>query len=552
MKAYAPSLYPRVRVMEATINQPVSEIAERITALNPSVIGFSCYIWNIDRTLELCRMLKQSLPDTILMLGGPEVSYCAKAVFKEQKQIDYILKGEGEESVPEFFMSLFIKEQDKPLPCPADQRISGLCMRRSDGTILENESVPLQKIPPSPITAGYAEALEGRIAYIESSRGCPYSCAFCLSGRNDRLRVFPLENAFSDLLALANAKTQTVKFVDRTFNADAAHCNALLTFILQNYGTRIPHGICFHFEIAGDILREDTLRLLEKMPRGAVQLEIGMQSFSEKTLEKIRRKTDTFKLQNNIRRLAAMKNIHIHIDLIAGLPYEDMRSFERSFNLGYALGAHVMQLGFLKLLHGSAMRNDRENYPCDFEKRAPYQVQSTPWLSTEDMARLHELEDALERAYNSGRFFLTLDYAINESGLSPFLFYSRLGAAAREAGINVQSSLDEYTALLRQFCDSLPNTDAEKTRDMLLRDRLSTNSSRQTPPCLHRKDVRLAKAVRWLAENKNTAPENGVRRNAALLYAARTLCYVDYKEELKDPVSGRWPCKEIPWDSLPI
>lgn len=550
VKAFAPHLYSRLHIVEATINQPPDDVLQRIASFAPSVVGFSCYLWNIDTTLALCAALKQALPNVMIVLGGPEVSYRAKDVLQNHAQVDYILAGEGEESLPAFLTAIFAQATPTFLPKQAQQMIAGLCGRRTDGTVYESAPCVLHGAVPSPLAAGYAEAVQRRIAYFETSRGCPYTCAFCLSGRCGVPRFFELDAVFQDLLRLANSGTHTIKFVDRTFNANAVHANKILQFILNHYGKAIPQGICFHFEIAGDILREETFALLAQMPAGAVQLEIGMQSFCERTLEAVQRKTDITILQANIRRLVAMGNMHIHIDLIAGLPYEDMALFAKSFNTGYALRAQMLQLGFLKLLYGSAMRGLPQNYPCEFDANAPYEVHRTPWLSAEDFKLLHRTEDAVERVYNSGRFRLTADYVLNASGLTPFEFYTGLGVASHKAGVDWRISLDDYTAVLQDYCSSLNHVDDETLRDLLVRDRLSTNATGRLPTCLYRRDARLSEAVKRLAASPATAPRKGVRRGVTLLYAAKAVCWVDYIPGAQNPVTGRWVLHEMPLDEL--
>lgn len=545
IKAYAPHLFSRVQIVEATINQPLSEVLQRLLASSPAVLGFSCYLWNINQTLTLCRTIKQILPKVIIVLGGPEVSYCASEVLQQHEAVDYILSGEGEESVPAFLTALFSSDTPNHLPQEAQEGIEGLCGRREDGTIYVRPPCVLSAAVPSPLTAGYADALKGRIAYLETSRGCPYSCAFCLSGRCGTPRWFCQREAETDLLLLANSGTRTVKLVDRTFNANVAHANGILQCILSKYGKEIPTGVCFHLELAGDILQESTLSLLEQMPSGAVQLEIGMQSFCEESLNAVHRATNLDRLEATIRRLVSMGNLHIHIDLIAGLPCENLARFAESVNKGYALGAHCLQLGFLKLLHGSAMRSEPENYPCTFNENPPYEVLSTPWLSPEDLALLHDLEDALDRVYNSGRFLLTAAYVLRVSGLSPFDFYAALGLASRHAGIQAQVSLDDYTAFLQEYVCSLPGVNPEALRDVLVRDRLASNASGRLPLCLYREDAQLAKAVKRLVSNQATAPKPGVRRGVALLYDAKTLCCADYLPWEQNPVTGRWPLKEF-------
>ena len=550
IKAYAPELYRRVCIVDATVNQPSADVLERIVATAPAVVGFSCYIWNIDATLALCAALKQELPRVITVLGGPEVSYCAKDVLRNNRQVDYILAGEGEESLPAFLRAVFARDKSELLPEQTQQMIAGLCGRCADGTAYESAPCVLSGAVPSPLTAGYAEAVQGRIAYFETSRGCPYSCAFCLSGRCGTSRFFALDTVLQDLLHLANSGTRTIKFVDRTFNANAVHANKILQFILAHYGKEIPQGICFHFEIAGDILREEAFALLAQMPAGAVQLEIGMQSFCEKTLEAVNRKTDTTILQANIQRLVAMGNMHIHIDLIAGLPYENLTVFAESFNKGYALGAQMLQLGFLKLLHGSAMRSQPQAYPCKFDENAPYEVRTTPWLLARDFDLLRHTEKAVERVYNSGRFRLTVDYVLRAGDQTPFEFYTGLGIKAHKAGVQWSTSLDDYTAVLQEYCVSLYNVDDETLRDTLVRDRLSTNSTGRLPPCLYRQDAQMAKVVKCLSANPATAPQKGVRRGVALLYAANAVCWTDYAPAEKNPVTGRWVLHEMPLDTI--
>lgn len=547
VKKYAEELYSHVKIVEANINQSLIDIVERIILESPIIIGFSCYIWNINLTLTLCALLKERLPNIIIVLGGPEVSYCAKDVLKNNKQIDYILAGEGEESFPLFLKSILFHDEKKFLPMHSYKEIPGICGHDVYNNIYQVASIMPEKEIPSPLTSGYIDAINGRIAYYETSRGCPYSCAYCLSGNCGKPRFFNLNTVFPDLIKLANSDARTIKFVDRTFNANPSHANKIFRFILSSYGKEIPNGTCFHCEIAGDILNEETFSLLEQMPIGAIQLEIGIQSFNEKTLDAVKRKTNTNTLQSNIKRLVSMGNMHIHIDLIAGLPFENLDIFIESFNKAYELKAQMLQLGFLKLLHGSEMRNNPHDYPCEFDKLAPYEVKKTPWLSIKDFDLLHLTEDALDRVHNSGRFHLTIDYVLSESGLSPFEFYSEF---AKMAGKGQGIPLDDYTAKLQRFCASLPNIDKEILRDLLVRDRFSTNSSGRLPECLNRKDSRMIKVTNWLSINPKTKLQKGLRRGIALLYSTNTVCWVDYDLTKKKPVMGRWKLNEISLDII--
>lgn len=535
VRTFAPQI--DAHVVEGTVNEPPETVLERIASGAPDVVTFSCYLWNIRQTLTLAEQLKRRLPGVWIVLGGPEVSYCAADVLSENPAVDFVLSGEGETSVPALLSCL---AQGK---APRADEVPGLCTR-------EHTAPPcvLSGEVPSPYTPEYLKALNGRIAYLETSRGCPFTCAFCLSGRCGTPRYFELKGVYENILVLANSGAQTVKLIDRTFNANPRHANAILRFLLSHYGKEIPAGVCFHFEIAGDILTEETMALLAQMPLGAVQLEIGMQSFCEKTLEAVRRKTNTEKLKANIRRLVAMGNMHIHIDLIAGLPYEDVPTFAESFNAAYALGADMLQMGFLKLLHGAAMREEPQTFPCEFRKDPPYEVISTPWLTADELAMLHGVEDALERMVNSGRFHRTADYFLERTGLTPFDLFQTIGKAAHEAGVDGHGiPLDEYTAFLLETAPRLwSSVTREALRDVMVCDRLESNATGRLPLCLHIADPALGQTVKRLAAL--SPPRPGVRRGVAILYTERQAVYVDY--ENKNPKTGRFALRRVGLDEL--
>ncbi len=549
VRAYAPTIYPQVNIFESTINEPTQRVLAHLSALNPAVLGFSCYIWNINQTLNLCKTVKEILPNTVIILGGPEVSYQAKDILAQNPHIDYISSGEGEESIPAF-LSVVLKAKNPFDLLPTERSdIAGLCGREINGDIYVSTPALLGADVPSPLYANYAEAINGRIAYFETSRGCPYSCAFCLSGRFGGARFFDLDKALPELLTLANSGTQTIKFVDRTFNANAKHANKILRFILEHYGKEIPSTVCMHFEIAGDILREETFEILEQMPVGAVQLEIGMQSFFEPTLEAINRRTNSALLQKNVKRLVAMENMHIHIDLIAGLPLETLDIFAESFNTGYALNAQMLQLGFLKVLHGSTMRDKPLEYPCDFTQNPPYQITQTPWLSPSDIKILQNADDALDRIYNSGRLRGTAEYLRSVTGQTAFGFYSQVGKAIKH---DYKVSLDDYTALLQEYALTIKGVDAELLRDILVRDRLATNSFGKLPACLARFDERLPRIKYLLSQDKQTAPKKGVRRGIAILYGTNKVCWADYCPENYHNAHSSWKLHEKPLEEFEL
>ncbi len=470
-------------VMESSINGDTESFADQIINEKPDVVAFSCYIWNITKTLEICRIIKRN-HDCKIVLGGPEVAYRPKDILEKYEFVDFVLSGEGEWTFPEF-LDNFNGEL---------LLVSGLTYRKN-GEIITNPEKEYTNSPPSPYSAEFFENLNGRISYIETARGCPYRCAFCLSGRCSPLRFFDIQRVKNDIIRLSQSGTQTVKFVDRTFNANAERANEILLFIKENYGKEIPQNVCFHFEIAGDILKESTLEILSSMPYGSVQLEIGMQSFNEETLKIINRKTDTKKLVENIRKLVSFNNMHIHIDLIAGLTGEDLESFKNSFNVGYSLKAHMLQMGFLKLLHGADMRENKEKYPCEFNKEPPYEVRSTPWLSHDEIKMLKNCEDAVDRLYNSGRFLFTLEYLTDEIGISPFDVFNDFGNAVN----GNRMRLSEYAEKLYNFFSN--KCDKEVLREKILCDLLCCSSSVQIPDVLKIKDPLYKQVKKYFTEN---------------------------------------------------
>ena len=474
-----------VSVLESTINGDTESFAHKIIDEKPDVMAFSCYIWNITKTLEICNIIKQNFGCKIV-LGGPEVAYRTKDVLEKYEFIDFVLSGEGEWTFPDFLDNINGNLAS----------VSGLTYRQN-GEIIVVPEKEYTATPPSPYSDEFFENLNGRIAYIETARGCPYRCAFCLSGRCSPLRFFEIDRVKENIIKIANSGTQTVKFVDRTFNANEKRANEILAFIKENYGKTIPENVCFHFEIAGDILKDSTLEILASLPYGAVQLEIGMQSFNEDVLKTINRKTNTKKLIENIKKLISFNNMHIHIDLIAGLTGEDYESFKNSFNIGYSLKAHMLQMGFLKLLYGAEMRENSEKYPCTFKEEPPYEVTSTPCLSAEEIKALKNCEDALDRLYNSGRFLYTLDYLTEEVGISPFDIFNDFGNSVN----GNKMRLSDYAERLYNFFST--KCDKEILREKILCDLLCCSSSVQIPEVLKVKDPLYKKAKKYFTENGN-------------------------------------------------
>ena len=514
-----------VTVLDHSINEKTEDVFADIFSYQPDVLGLSVYIWNLTYLKELLPRLHSALPRCHIVLGGPEVSYAQKQTLLTFPFIRAVLSGEGE--LPFRLLCDALKEGK------TFDTIPGCSYIKEDGSVIISNPYIGEGTPKSPLRAGYLEALRGRMAYIEASRGCPFHCAFCLSGRCGGVRLFDIEQVKTDILLLAKA-SKTVKFIDRTFNADRERARALFSFILSHYGGEIPAGTRFHFEIAGELLDGDTLALLERAPHGAFQLEIGVQSFHEETLRAIHRSAHTERLTENIVRLLSFGNIHIHIDLIAGLPLEDFSSFQKSFDSAYALSPHMLQCGFLKLLYGAPMREEKDKYPCTYGKEPPYEVSSTPCLSQEELARIHTAEEALDRLYNSHRYKRTL--ALFKG--SPFALFLMLGQ--RLSSLGKKHTLDDELTLVYESLKEM-GIEENALRDTMLLDFISTNSSRLTPTVLRREDGRMKLLKASIARLYPQA--KGVRRAVCIL-SGDSCAFVDYTE--KDTVSKSYPLRVLP------
>ena len=508
-------------VYESTINENSEKIIDDITSKKYDIIGFSTYIWNIDKVLHIAEQVKR-ITGAKILLGGPEVSYNAKEILEKNMAVDFVISGEGEDPI------YLLTRGD------GYSKIPGLCYR--DGKeIIVKEPYVSKNDPPCPYTEDYFKALNTRISYIETSRGCPYRCAFCLSGRCGGVRFFDLEESKRRILLLAESGTKTVKFIDRTFNADKKRAKEIFSFIIENYGKKIPPRVCFHFEIEGEIIDDETVEILSKAPLGAIQIEIGLQSFNEKTLEYINRKTNLPKLTENIEKLIAIGNIHVHIDLIAGLPYEDLKSFENSFNRAHALYPHMLQFGFLKLLHGADMRENAEKFKCEYNEKAPYEVISTPYLSNAELQKMHKIEDVFDKLYNSGRFLRTSKY-IAESSKNAFKSYTSLAIYLENHQIS--GSLDDFARAVYDHFSSLDCIDKDELRDNMALDRLASNRMGVLPSFLKYKTEKIKSYLNFLEQDEKTRKKNAVKRSATFLKKKNLFAYVDYDE--KNSVTGQY------------
>ena len=536
LKEYARAPY-EARVIEGTVNEPLEAVAGRVIDAAPDILSVSCYIWNIVFVQRLLPLLRAALPRCVFVLGGPEVSFCAGEVLARIPEADYVLCGEGE--FP------FARLVDVLSGFGLAIAVPGLCFRVPGGCEL-HEPFQHPEMQPSPYDGEYLRSLNGRIAYLETSRGCPYACAFCLSGRDeDGLRRAPLERVFEEILLLANSGSRTIKLVDRTFNADRRRALKILRFIAGEYGARIPKGVSFHFEVAGDLLDGPLLELVAGAPEGLFRFEIGLQSMDEHTLHLVRRKTDMAHLTRQVSKLIDSGRAHVHLDLIAGLPGEGLAEFARGFDAAYALRPHALQLGFLKLLHGSAMREEPDTYPCRFDENPPYEVRETPWLSAEDLRTLKLAERALDKLHNSGRFAGTLRWLTTAGGCTPFALFLALGEVIARAEADAGSlSLDALTDLVAEHLFARHPDKAALLRDLLLRDRLASVKTTLLPASLKRRDARYHELKRAL--DRHFPREENTPRAIGLLYAGEEdqVVFCDYLQA--DPVTGLYDLQVMP------
>ena len=401
--------------MEFTINQRLDFIADELFRAKPDVILFSCYIWNVDMLKSLCQLLKKIMPNCIIGFGGPEVSYEAETFLRENKAVDLIMRGEGE-----LVFSQYLDYLDFGIPSSLYD-IKSMTFRDGDRIVSTMQQEPLDlSLLPFPYEEDFHD-VENQIIYYESSRGCPYSCGYCLSSIEKGVRFVPLEKVYTALQKFLDHKVRQVKFIDRTFNCKKSHAMGIWRYLAEH-----DNGVTnFHFEITADLLDQETIAFLHTVRKGLFQFEIGVQSTNPKTIEAINRNVNFEKLSGIVQQIKAGGNIHQHLDLIAGLPHEDYASFARSFNDVYALKPEQLQLGFLKVLKGSMIYNRQHDFSIVYQDTAPYEVLTTHMLPYEDTLKLKAVEEMVETYYNSGKFLNTLEYLVPLYD-TPFAFFEQL------------------------------------------------------------------------------------------------------------------------------
>ena len=459
LQAYASEYADHIILKEYTINQQKDDIMRDIYLEHPDVVCVSCYIWNLSFVKELMADLTKILPDADFWAGGPEVSYDAEKFLTENPEFKGVMVGEGEETFREL-AGYYVEKNPQNL-----KDMTGVCYRDGD-QIIHNGWRQIMDLSSIPFIYKDLSEFKNRIIYYESSRGCPFSCSYCLSSIDKKLRFRDTETVKKELQFFIDNKVPQVKFVDRTFNCKHDHAMAIWKYINEH-----DNGVTnFHFEISADLLREEELQEMSTMRPGLIQLEIGVQSTNPDTIKAIHRTMDFEKLKGIVDRIHSFGNIHQHLDLIAGLPYEDYDSFRHSFNDVYALKPQQLQLGFLKVLKGSHMMEMCREYGIVYKTQEPYEVLSTKWLDYDHVLKLKTVENMVEVYYNSGQFQNTLEYLENFFQ-DAFSIYERLGSFYMEKGYgDVSHTRMRRYEILLEFLEDVPEISMDQVKDQMVYD----------------------------------------------------------------------------------
>lgn len=518
LKAYSSDYDEHVILREYTINQPKDEILKDIYSSGADVVCFSCYIWNISFVRELIRDLVKILPKTAFWAGGPEVSYDAEKFLTEMPEMTGVMVGEGEKTFHDL-LEFYIDGKDSL------EEISGIAYRTGD-KIIHNGWRELMDLSSIPFVYEHLEKFENRIIYYESSRGCPFSCSYCLSSIDKKLRFRDLELVKKELQFFLDHRVPQVKFVDRTFNCKHEHAMTIWKYILEH-----DNGVTnFHFEISADLLREEEMELMSQMRPGLIQLEIGVQSTNPETIRAIHRHMDLKKLEHCVNRVHSFRNIHQHLDLIAGLPYEDYDTFHQSFNDVYRMKPDQLQLGFLKVLKGSLMQKEAEVYGIVYKEKEPYEVLSTNWLTYGEVLKLKMVESMVEVYYNSGQFWHTLEYLVPFEK-DAFTFYEKLGSFYEKKGYSEisHSRMRRYEILL-EYLQEETDVPTEVAAQKMLYDLYLREKLKKRP--VFAPDQKQYETAVW-----NYRKNNQVSKTAHIeVFENGTVILFDY--EKRDPLSN--------------
>ena len=519
LQAYASEYTDHIILKEYTINQQKDDIMRDIYLEHPDVVCVSCYIWNISFVKELMADLAKILPGADFWAGGPEVSYDAEKFLSENPEFTGVMVGEGEETFQEL-SGYYVKKNPEKL-----ENITGICYRDGE-KIIHNGWRRIMDLSSIPFIYKDLSEFKNRIIYYESSRGCPFSCSYCLSSVDKKLRFRDIEMVKKELHFFIDHKVPQVKFVDRTFNCKHDHAMAIWKYINDH-----DNGVTnFHFEISADLLREEELQEMSTMRPGLIQLEIGVQSTNPDTIKAIHRTMDFEKLKGIVDRIHSFGNIHQHLDLIAGLPYEDYDSFRNSFNDVYALKPQQLQLGFLKVLKGSHMMEMCREYGIVYKNREPYEVLSTKWLDYGHVLKLKNVENMVEVYYNSGQFQKTLEYA--ESFFpDAFSIYEGLGIFYMEKGYgDVSHTRMRRYEILLEYLETVPGISRAEVADRMILDLYLRENLKSRPGFAG--DQKPYEKLVWDYRKRAHVPKNA---HVEVFGNGRAL-YFDYNR--KDPLDN--------------
>ncbi|WEG16032.1 B12-binding domain-containing radical SAM protein [Alkalihalophilus pseudofirmus] len=460
LKAYAEPEFP-IEMVEYTIKDPVMNIVSDLFERKPDVIGFSCYIWNIEETLKVIEMLKKVMPEVKIVLGGPEVSYDTKEWLEMTPDADFVVVGEGEETFKQLLEELSTTAKY--------HMVFGLAYRKGEEVII-NAPRPKLKLDEVPTPYRFDEDLDGlskRVTYFETSRGCPYSCQFCLSSIEVGVRYIDIDRVKSDLLYLIENGAKLIKFVDRTFNIKRDYALEIFQFLIDNH-----QGCVFQFEITADIMRPEVLSFLnEHAPKGIFRFEIGVQSTNDATNELVQRRQNFQKLTRTVTMVKEGGKIDQHLDLIAGLPEEDYNSFRNTFNDVFALRAEELQLGFLKMLRGTGLRLRADDHNYVYMNHAPYEILSNNILPFSDIVRIKRVEDVLEKYWNAHRMDTTIEYLVEKVFDSPFDFFQEFGDFWESKGWSrIGHQLEDLFTRLYQFLEARSTANLDFIKGLMMID----------------------------------------------------------------------------------
>ncbi|WP_050741185.1 B12-binding domain-containing radical SAM protein [Acetobacterium bakii] len=440
LKAQLPDF--KVEIVELSINDSIHRIVEHLLATDGKLFGFSCYIWNMELMLKITELLKKSKPEARIILGGPEVSFDSKEILNTTPWIDFIIAGEGETSLKKLLLSI---DDESSL-----NKIPGLWFRNNQDCVASGPpEIPMDlNALTFPYVSDELLALKNKIIYYETMRGCPYRCSYCLSSANQGVRTLSLERVFKEIDFFIALEMKQVKLVDRTFNFDMKRAKAIFSYIIARGG-----NTNFHFEMTGDLLDDELVALLKEAAPGLIQLEIGVQSTDSTTLQAIDRKTDLTRLEVNVKSILDSENIHLHLDLIAGLPYESYAIFKTSFNRTIALKPDMLQLGFLKCLKGTRIRDEGDLHQYTYTSFPPYEVISNAYISSQELYRLRNIEILVDRFYNSDGFRHSLGYLFEQDIFtSPFDFFESFSDYWTTQGyFDIGKSKEQLYAILLDF-----------------------------------------------------------------------------------------------------